>query len=121
MYGSPGAILCARSAQSIRPPVRLMRLHHSRTPPLCHGERIERQEVGMTARSTIHALGSLILASTFAAAAAVAQSFEVVHSFVPDEGSDPQAGIVQLPNGDFAGTTVGGIGTLFRMDARGVL
>ena len=75
----------------------------------------------MTARSTIHALGSLILASTFAAAAAVAQSFEVVHSFVPDEGSDPQAGIVQLPNGDFAGTTVGGIGTLFRMDARGVL
>ncbi len=61
------------------------------------------------------------LASLFAAGTSVAQTFEVVHSFVPGEGMDPQSGLVQMLDGDFAGTTVGGFGTLFKMDTRGRL
>jgi uncharacterized repeat protein (TIGR03803 family) len=64
-----------------------------------------------------------VLASAFlfAAATSVGQTFEVVHSFTADEGSDPQAGVSQLSSGDFVGTTVGGFGTLFRMDSQGRL
>jgi uncharacterized repeat protein (TIGR03803 family) len=75
----------------------------------------------MTTRAQIRKLGGLFLASSFAVATASAQTFQVVHSLTPDEGSDPQAGIVQLDNGDFGGTTVGAIGTLFQMDASGRL
>ena len=75
----------------------------------------------MNTKVITRVLGSLFLASSFAAAAALAQSYEVVHSFAADDGSDPQAGVVQMDNGDFAGTTVGGIGTLFLMDTRGRL
>jgi len=62
---------------------------------------------------------SLALASLFAAATSVAQTFEVVHSFGAPEGADPQAGVTQLSNGDFAGTTVGGLGSLYKLDTLG--
>ena len=62
---------------------------------------------------------ALFLASLFAAATSVAQTFQVVHDFVSADGNDPQSGLVQLNNGDFAGTTVGGYGTLFKMDTWG--
>jgi len=75
----------------------------------------------MTARTHTRAIWGLAVASLFAAATSIAQSFEVVHSFSGDDGSDPQAGVVQLENGDFAGTTIGGVGTLFQMNTRGVL
>ena len=73
----------------------------------------------MNAKENKRALWSLALASLFAAATSVAQTFEVVHDFASDEGSDPQSGLVQLYNGDLAGTTVGGYGTLFKMDTWG--
>ena len=73
----------------------------------------------MNAKVTTRALWGLALASLFAAATSVAQTFQVVHDFVSAEGNDPQSGLVQLNNGDFAGTTVGGYGTLFKMDTWG--
>ena len=75
----------------------------------------------MSTGSNTRASWALASAFLFAAAIAAGQSFEVVHSFSAEDGSDPQAGIVQLSGGDFAGTTVGGFGTLFRMDAQGRL
>ena len=44
---------------------------------------------------------ALCLASLFAAATSVAQTFQVVHDFVSAEGSDPQSGLVQLNDGSF--------------------
>jgi len=75
----------------------------------------------MRTRFVTRTFGSLFLAPLFAAAGAAAQTYQVVHSFVDSEGSDPQSGIVQMHDGDFAGTTVGGIGTLFQMDGSGRL
>ncbi len=81
----------------------------------------ERSEDHMTRTINPRALWGLALAFLFAAAASMAQTFEVVHSFASSEGNDPQSGLVQLSNGDFAGTTVGGYGTLFKMDTGGRL
>ena len=64
---------------------------------------------------------TLAIGFLFAAATTMAQTFEVVHSFGPGDGTDPQAGITQLGDGDFVGTTVGGLGTLFKLDSRGRL
>ena len=61
----------------------------------------------------------LILGLLFGAASIAAQTFEVVRSLTAADGSDPQSGLVQMRNGDFAGTTVGGYGTLFVMDTWG--
>ena len=73
----------------------------------------------MITKGSSRTLWGLALVSLFAAATAAAQTFEVVHSFSAHCGSDPQAGIVQTNDGNFVGTTVGGMGTLFKMDAFG--
>lgn len=73
----------------------------------------------MNVRMSSRSLWCLVFASLFAAATSVAQTFEVVRSLTSADGNDPQSGIVQLSNGDFAGTTVGGFGTLFKMDTWG--
>lgn len=65
------------------------------------------------------ALWGLAAACLFGAAVSLGQTFEPLHSFTPAEGSDPQAGLVQLPDGRFIGTTVGGNGTLFQIDTKG--
>src|SRR5689334_16129450 len=98
-----------------------MRPDHSRGAIVCNGARVHRWEVVMRTRFVTRTFGSLFLAPLFAAAGAAAQTYQVVHSFVDSEGSDPQSGIVQMHDGDFAGTTVGGIGTLFQMDGSGRL
>src|SRR5664279_616225 len=73
----------------------------------------------MNVRMSSRSLWCLVFASLFAAATSVAQTFEVVRSLTSADGNDPQSGIVQLSNGDFAGTTVGGYGTLFKLDTWG--
>jgi uncharacterized repeat protein (TIGR03803 family) len=82
----------------------------------------------MNSRINTRALWGLALASLFAAATSVAQTFEVVHTFTPAEGADPQSGLIQLPDGTFAGTTIGDndktpfqLGTLFQMNTSGYL
>jgi uncharacterized repeat protein (TIGR03803 family) len=75
----------------------------------------------MTSRIRTRALWGLAAAVLFGAAISIAQTFEVVHAFTPAEGSDPQSGLVQLPDGRFIGTTVGDTGTLFQMDTTGKL
>jgi uncharacterized repeat protein (TIGR03803 family) len=65
------------------------------------------------------ALWGLALGMVLGAAVSLGQTFEVVHSFTPSEGSDPQSGLIQLPDGKFIGTTVGDFGTIFEMDATG--
>src|SRR5438034_9241179 len=56
----------------------------------------------------------------------VAQTFEVVTSFVPmPNGQYPQAGLIQASDGSFYGTTdeggTSGYGTVFKLDAAGTL
>ena len=73
----------------------------------------------MTSRIRTRALWGLAAACLLGTAVTLGQTFEVVHSFTPAEGSDPQSGLIQLPDGRFIGTTVGGTGTLFQMDEKG--
>ncbi len=75
----------------------------------------------MTSRMHTRALWGLAATLLLGAAVSIGQTFEVVHSFTPAEGSDPQSGLIQLPDGRFIGTTVGGSGTLFQMDISGHL
>lgn len=75
----------------------------------------------MTSRLHIRALWGLAAALLLCAAVSLGQTFEVIHHFNPAEGSDPQSGLVQLPDGRFIGTTVGGNGTLFQIDTKGNL
>ena len=73
----------------------------------------------MTSGINTRALWGLAAAFLFGAAASIGQTFEVVHSFTANEGNDAQSGVIQLSNGDFAGTTVGGMGTLYAFDTQG--
>ena len=73
------------------------------------------------ANNSTRRLWGIVVGSLFAAAVASAQTYQVVHSFKAGEGSDPHPGIIQMTDGFFAGTTVGGYGTLFKMDALGQL
>lgn len=73
----------------------------------------------MTSRSNTRALWGLAAAFLFGAAVSFGQTFEVIHNFCAAEGSDAQSGITQLKSGDFVGTTVGGMGTMFKFDTQG--
>jgi uncharacterized repeat protein (TIGR03803 family) len=75
----------------------------------------------MTSRTDTRALWGLAAALFLGAAISIGQTFEVVHTFTAEEGSDPQSGLVQLPDGRLIGTTVGDNGTLFQMDTSGNL
>ena len=73
----------------------------------------------MTSSINTRALWGLAAAFLFGAAVSIGQTFEVVHNFTASEGNDAQSGVIQMSNGDFAGTTVGGMGTLYVFDTQG--
>jgi uncharacterized repeat protein (TIGR03803 family) len=66
-------------------------------------------------------LWGVLAAGVLMAAVGRGQSYEVVHSFNSMDVADPHTGLIQLRDGTFAGTTVQGDGSLFRMDAFGRL
>ncbi len=77
----------------------------------------------MTSRMHTRALWGLAAAFLFGAAVSFAQTFERIYSFTPADGSNPQSGLIQVPDGRFMGTTLGDTlgnnGTLFQVDQSG--